>query len=333
MDVLNDKGYIVIPNNNKEIFERKLKIFYVNNDKMNYKELRSFIDDIFFPILMNKINNNEKIFYSKFRFSNNNNSSDASTFHGDCYNHTCDEIIKQYTCLYYFDDAQFEVIPETHKKNKYKTKTFDEVYHHKKKMNIKAGTFIIMHANLHHRGVNFTKTNHRRLLQIFDVHLNEKDYNFYIPKLIVINTQESYISRIISKMLYYIHKNNNNISSENLNYLHYYLVFNHLQYKMINSPSKKDNGKILSYVPAKQYFFEDSKKIKETNVNIICDKNVKRKSPNLFYFNCYLIYWIISLVIIYIISKYRVKIKKRILSFLKKNKMIKNSLKKKSLKK
>ena len=74
MNELRNQGYMIIPNNNNELFQQKMMTFYQNNNKINYKELRSFVDDIFFPTLMNKINNNEKVFYSKFRFSNNNNS-------------------------------------------------------------------------------------------------------------------------------------------------------------------------------------------------------------------------------------------------------------------
>ena len=326
MNELRNQGYIIIPNNNNELFQQKMMTFYQNNNKINYKELRSFVDNIFFPDLMNKINNNEKIFYSKFRFSNNNNSSDASTFHGDCYNYTNDEIINQYTCLYYFDNAEFEIIPETHKKNKYKT--FNEAYNKKIRINIKPGTFVIIHSNLHHRGVNFTKTTNRRLLQVFDVYLNKKDYDFYRPKFIIVKTQESFIIKLITKMLYYIYKHNDNITSENLNYLHYYLVFNNLQYKIMNLPSKKDNNKILSYQSGNQCIFEDSEKIKETNVNIVCNKDLNYKSPDLFYLNCYLIYWVVSLILIFLISRYKDKIKKNFLIFLKKHKSLKRFLKK-----
>lgn len=330
MEQLNNQGYVVIQNDNydKEIFEKKMNNFYKDNNNVDYKDLRNFIDRTYFPVLMNKININEDIFYGKFRFSNNNNSNDASTFHGDCYNHTNDEIIRQYTCLYYFDDAEFELIPETHKKSKYKTKTFDEVYHHKKRVNIQAGTFIIIHANLHHRGVNFTKPTNRRLLQVFDVHFNKKDYDLYTPKFVIIKTEESIIFKMISNCLYNLYKYNNNSSIETLNYLHYFLVFNNIQYKLfINSPSKKDIGKIISYEPGKQCLFEDSEKLKETNINISCDKNIKYESPNLFFFNCYLIYWIVSLILIYLGAKHKDKIKKTILMFLKKNNFIKKNLK------
>ena len=101
-----------------------------------------------------------------------------------------------------------------------------------------------------------------------------------------------------------------------------------LQVKIMNLPSKKDNDKILSYQSGNQCIFEDSEKIKETNVNIVCNKDLNYKSPDLFYLNCYLIYWIVSLILIFLISRYKDKIKKNFLIFLKKHKSLKRFLKK-----
>jgi len=53
--------------------------------------------------------------YVKARFSNNNNSTDASVLHSDVYNYTGKEI-PIYTLVCYFDEAQLEIIPGSHKK-------------------------------------------------------------------------------------------------------------------------------------------------------------------------------------------------------------------------
>ena len=325
MNVLNDQGYIIIKNNtHKELFDEKMMYFYNNNKDVNYKLLHRFIDDDFFPILMNKINNNEKVFYNKFRFSNNNNSSDASTFHGDCYNHTNDEIINQYTCLYYFDDAEFEIIPETHKKSKYNGKNFIDAYNYKKRINIKGGTFIIIHSNIHHRGVNFKTTLNRRLLQIFDVNFNKRDYDLYSPRFIIIKTNESTIIKMINSFLFNFFKNNNNNFSENINYFHYYLVFNNIKYKyLFNSPNDKDQGKILSYEPGESYLLENSENVKKTNINIKCNKNIKNESPNTYFLQIYFLYLIIALLLLYLYINYKNIINKYILTFFKKNNFLK----------
>jgi len=55
--------------------------------------------------------------YIKFRFSNNNNSIDASVFHRDDYNYTDSSMIPIYTALCYFDKAELEIIPGSHIKN------------------------------------------------------------------------------------------------------------------------------------------------------------------------------------------------------------------------
>ena len=66
--------------------------------------------------------------------------------------------------------------------------------------------------------------------------------------------------------------------------------------------------KIIVYEAAKKYLFEDSEKLKETNINIHCNKNIKYASPNLFYF--YLICFIVCLILIYLGGKHKQKIKK-----------------------
>ena len=79
--------------------------------------MKSFID----KIILKKIQQNCEYLpdpkYVKYRFSNNNNSTDASTFHGDVYNHTKSELLPIYTCLCYFDEAEMELIPASHLKN------------------------------------------------------------------------------------------------------------------------------------------------------------------------------------------------------------------------
>ena len=88
-----------------------------NNNKVDYSIMKQFIDNVFLPTIQKNSNIITDPHYVKFRFSNNNNSTDASTFHGDIYNHTDSEVLPIYTCLCYFDDAQLQVIPGSHKYN------------------------------------------------------------------------------------------------------------------------------------------------------------------------------------------------------------------------
>lgn len=299
MDKLQNDGYILIENKKyKKEFNDSLNIFYKNNDT-DYKKLKNFIDKQYYPTFNKIINNNQKIYYGKFRFSNNNNSSDASTFHGDIYNHTNQNIINIYTCLYYFDNAYLEIIPETHRKDYLINHNNHSSYKNKKKILIKAGTFVIFHSNIHHRGSEFSDGN-RRLLQIFDVCFGLRDYKLYKSKLIIVKTYDSHFIKFMTNYAKKIFKNN---KRENITYIHYFLVYYDLQYKLgfmaDLSPNEKKN-KLISYESASRINY-DKCKIKENNINIICDYNIKHCGPGYYYFYCYIVYWLISLSIFYFI--------------------------------
>tara|TARA_Y200000002_G_scaffold325255_1_gene287264 strand:- start:304 stop:1221 length:918 start_codon:yes stop_codon:yes gene_type:complete len=299
MDKLRNDGFILIENiKYKKEFNQSLNSFYFNNS-INYNKLKNFIDEQYYPVIKNILNHKDKIHYSKFRFSNNNNSTDASTFHGDIYNFSNENIINVYTFLYYFDDAYLEIIPESHRKDYLIKNNSHSSFKNIKKIFIKSGTFVIFHANIHHRGVNFNKGN-RRLLQIFDVCLNTNDYKKYLPKLIIVKTYDSYFVKYLTKYFKNFFTNNDNKS---LIYLHYFLVYYNIQYKiglMIDlSPNEKKN-KLVSYEPGSRINYNQCN-IKDTNVNIICDNNRNHCGPGYFYFYCYIIYWIISILIFYYI--------------------------------
>ena len=301
MDKLRNDGYILVENKKyKKEFNQSLNSFYFNNST-DYIKLKNFIDNKYYPVFKNVLNHKDKIYYGKFRFSNNNNSSDASTFHGDIYNFTNENIVNFYTCLYYFDDAYLEIIPESHRKDYLIKNSSHSSYKNIKKIFIKSGTFVIFHANIHHRGVGFTKGN-RRLLQIFDVCLNTNDYKKYLPKLVIVRTYDSYFVKYMTK---YAKKFFTNNDSKSLIYLHYFLVYYDLQYKVgfmaDLSPNEKKN-KLISYESAKRINYNECN-IKETNVNIICDKNMNNCGPGYFYFYCYIIYWIVTLLIFLFVIK------------------------------
>ena len=85
--VLDNQGYILLTNilNNNEL---DIGLSSIEDNKVDYSVVKNFIDNIFFK----KIKENSTVitdpYYVKFRLSNNNNSTDASTFHGDIYNNT-----------------------------------------------------------------------------------------------------------------------------------------------------------------------------------------------------------------------------------------------------
>ena len=100
MNDFKNKGYIVIKNKQPDTFETLANHFYHEN-KVDYEALKHFIDNSYFPSLQKNITSVDIVHprYGKFRFSDNNNSSDAAAFHGDIYNHTDEDIVPVYTSI------------------------------------------------------------------------------------------------------------------------------------------------------------------------------------------------------------------------------------------
>jgi len=309
MDNLLNEGYIVIPNiKNKTPFEYQINEIYKNN-KVDYPMMKKFIDDTYFSTLKNDFSSIENYKYGKFRFSNNNNSTDASTFHGDVYNHTDKNIIPVYTFLYYFDDATLEIIPNSHKKEYLNSTSSFDSFNNKKSIPIKAGSFVIFNSNIHHRGVNFSKTGQRRLLQIFDVFLNLEDYNIYSNKIRIVKTEKDDVVKLLSSFSKYIYSESNN---DILTFILYLIVYNDMQYKiaLIDLPPYEKKNNIISYEPGKRVNFENSKSYTDTNINIICDKNIPSVDPSNYYlYILLLLLFIFVIIVLYLYVKNYLKLK------------------------
>ena len=69
---------------------------------------------------------------------------------------------------------------------------------------------------------------------------------------------------------------------------------------------KEKTNKYVSYEPGKKvpisYF--DGHNTEEINVNILCDEKIKSVSYGNFYLYFYILYWIISIAIIYLIKRW-----------------------------
>jgi hypothetical protein len=298
-----NNGYILLPNilSNDEINFGLSSI--QNNNIVDYSILKQFIDKIFF----HKIKKNSKVisdpYYVKFRFSNNNNSTDASTFHGDIYNNSDSELLPIYTCLCYFDDAQLEIIPGSHKYNNNGWSI--ENYNKKKILNVHRGDILIFHANLHHRGINYNKVGNRRLLQVFEVFPNKETYIKHHSKLFVVQSSESFIVKnLLNPILYQISKYPKIIDYITL--IHYILMYNDLHYKIALidiSPYEKKNN-YISYEPGRRVYFDNLiNKKEDLNVNIVCDKKINSITYGNYYMYIYILYLFISLIIVYIVTK------------------------------
>ena len=260
-----------------------------SDNKVDYIKMRRFIDTKFFPGIERNLDAISDPHYVKFRFSNNNNANDAAMFHGDVYNHTNLPILPIFTCLCYFDDAQMELIPKSHILHSTTSsfKTFDR----RIQLKLGRGDVLVFHANIQHRGVNYYKTVNRRLLQVFDVFPNAAVYKQHAPKLVIVETSKStFVEKVVNPLM--VSMSDSSQLIDFFTFLHYLLVNNDLQYKIVAMDLEPWNkrGKYVSYEPSRRVVFEELPEdgAEELNVNIVCDTKVFSRPGSHFYLYIYL---------------------------------------------
>jgi len=248
-DELHKNGYILIKNPLADYQKNNALncIRDVGGGKkmIDYNKFNLFIDNDFIPTINNTFGWSS--IYLKYRFSNSQNSKDAATFHGDIYNFADENLMPIYTGLIYFDGAVMEIIPGSHIKNNLSTR---ELYNRKVKLIMGPGDILVFHANMNHRGVfHESKRKNRRLLQVFEIFPNKKVYEIYKPKFLSVITGQSFIINNVSFLSEYISKNKN--ADDLMSYLHFWLVNNGLQYKLVMSDISQDqkNGRYVGYLP------------------------------------------------------------------------------------
>jgi len=224
---LTEKGYQVLRNVLSED-ETQIVLSSIQKDKVNYPRVKYFIDHIFFKYITQYCSTLSNPHYVKFRLSDNNNYTDASTFHSDIYNHTHNATIPIFTCLAYFDDAQMELIPGSHQSKK---DWSINIYNQRVLLNMNRGDILVFNANIHHRGVNYGKMKHRRVLQVFEVFPNNRIYDEYASKLYTVETSRgSLVKNIYNPVMYQLSQYG--ILLEIIAFFHYILMYNGLNYKL-----------------------------------------------------------------------------------------------------
>jgi hypothetical protein len=273
---MNDKGYIYL----KDVLspdDTDYALSAYNGTLVDYPKMRDFIDNRFLPAVTRKIPYITDPHYVKFRFSDNNNSTDAAVVHRDVYNYTSEKSLPNLTVLCYFDDSEMELHEYSH--GAFST-NFVTCYGTKKRIKMSKGDVLVFYSTMLHRGVKFGKSKHRRLLQVFDVYPTKEAYDKYFPMFCIVRvskttTKFDWIPQELAKFEGFI---------DTYNAFHFFLVYYDLQYKMtLNDLSPYDKwGKALSYESAKSMNFEDATQ-NPTNINIICDGSVCRAKPGRFY--------------------------------------------------
>lgn len=176
----------------------------IKDGRVDYYKVGQFIEECMFKVLRKNLQWNPV--YTKYRMSDNNNSTDAAALHRDVIKRS-GKIFPFFTVLAYLDKTVMEMIPFSH------TKTMSVIdgiksFNDKIKLDIYPGDILIFHSSLIHRGIFTENLPHRRLLQVFEVYPSMDLYRqfservYHIPK----NDNETVAKRMksISKIPYLI---------------------------------------------------------------------------------------------------------------------------------
>ena len=292
MENINKDGYLLIPNfiNN---YNASSIIHNISDDTVDVKSVKTFIDSYFIPYVTNLLHLNDTIVYNKFRYSNNNNSTDAATFHNDIYNYTNMNKMPLYTCLCYFDAAQMELIPKSHIKD---NRTFEKViqnYRAKKVIDIPENSILIINAGLFHRGKGFVPNKQRRLLQIFDCFFSKNELQTHYKQLNTVKTNKLSLSKHFGELLKSVALNKNILDS--FVFIHFIIDYYHLKYKLwpVDIPFWQKNNTFVGYEFGPSQDFDSLTKkndfVLPTNINIICNNWCVNKNTSNFYFYVFLV--------------------------------------------
>lgn len=204
----------------KDEVEQVRSTYDVKTDTVNYGNLTGLVTNM----LMGKLNSQTgwDAHCVKYRFSNNNNASDAGTFHRDVIPITMKENISDiplYTYLAYFDPCKTIVIPGSHKIIDLKhdwQKAIDIYRTQQLEIHAETGDCLIFNSNLLHCGMMKCKNTSdfgshnseppkRRLIQMFETFPSQMDLQTYGSKVLHIPaTLESHNNaKIISRIYNY----------------------------------------------------------------------------------------------------------------------------------
>jgi hypothetical protein len=309
MNELENNGYIIIKNK-MSVNEQTHGLSCMVDDKANYTILKSFIDNVFLP----KTPFSDPV-YLKARISNNNNSIDAAVLHSDVYNFTSEKQIPMYTALCYFDKAELEIIPGSHIMPR---PSFMEDNKNRTILHLEPGDIVVFNAVTTHRGVNFSKGENRRVLQVFEIFPTRELYEQNVSKFLTCDTSTNKNEK---NLLYYIAQVQWLINI--VNFIAFYLSFNDLKYKIVGMdlPPWQKKDRYISYEPGGRVNYKEGL-IDVNNINVIFNDSEIVKYSNFYAWILFIIF-IIILIVFHMITKSKMKLPKS-LKTLKSSKLLKS---------
>ena len=171
LNTIKDKGYFIfrnlIPKENLEIAK---KYFYDN--KVNYNKL---LDLFIKPHMLKRVGVeiDKQLVNIKYRASNNNNSSDAGSFHRDLHIKSNEKRVSNFTVLTYLDGGIMQLIPRSNRNQAIDILDIGEYYNSHVELRLNPGDVLIFEMATIHRGVFYKKQRSRRLIQLFDTVFEE----------------------------------------------------------------------------------------------------------------------------------------------------------------
>ena len=106
--------------------------------------------------------------FSTFRCSSGTHIVGANGFHRDQFDYTtATSVLPVYTVIVYLDDSEFEYIPGSHLFKEMNVTTAFWMTSKSKKLNLPAGSIVVMNGTTVHRAVRPTDDRMRRVLQFF----------------------------------------------------------------------------------------------------------------------------------------------------------------------
>lgn len=178
------------------------KYFY--DDKVNYNRLR---DEFINPSMLKKVGSElqRKLVNIKYRASNNNNSSDAASFHRDLHIKNNEKRVNNFTILTYVDGGIMQLIPGSNRNQQIDFLQIKHYYDSVVEIKLAPGDVLIVEMATIHRGLFYKKQKERRLLQLFDTVFNE-ELDYFLKNVLHIPCRNN-CSKTQSDMFIKLNKN------------------------------------------------------------------------------------------------------------------------------
>lgn len=204
LEELQENGYILLKNViSKNEIDSARSCFC--DQKIYYPCIKNYIENVMLKEIDYQLGWNSD--YIKFRVSDNNNSSDASTFHRDIISQNenikneHNEHIPSFTCLSYLDSTIMEIIPKSHKNLFIPLDKIIDFYNKKVTLEIHPGDMLLFYSTMLHRGIFTENEKTRKLVQVFEVFPNRELLTTYKDCFVHVKGKEtfSYVMQFLSK--------------------------------------------------------------------------------------------------------------------------------------